>query len=104
MLVLENLARALTGTGENQWAVVVSTLVIAALFVPLRSRLQDIIDRRFYRQKYDAAQTIAAVGLTLREEVDIDRLTNDLLQAVEITMQPAQLALWLPPPADPAAN
>src|SRR5829696_671934 len=96
---LQYLFRLLTGE-SSQLVIVASTLAIAALFNPLRRRIQRFIDHRFYRRKYDARRTLEDFSARLREETDLDRLGEDLMGVVKETMQPSHISLWLHP--DPA--
>jgi hypothetical protein len=95
VLVLESLFRGITGQAQNSLVVVPSTLAIAALSGPLRSRVQAWIDRRFYRRKYDAARTLAGFAASARDETNLEQLSTRLVGVVEETMQPAHVVLWL---------
>jgi hypothetical protein len=98
VVLLQTLVRGLTGQGQNQFVTVLSTLVLAALFTPLRRRVQNSIDRRFYRRKYNAEQVLAAYGETVRNETDLGQLSSELVAVVHKAMQPSQVSLWVSKP------
>jgi hypothetical protein len=99
IIALQSLVNVLTGQlslwSQSPLVIVASTLGIATLFQPLRRRIQAIIDRRFFRSKYDAARTLAAFSATLRDEVNLDQLREALETVVQETMQPSHVSLWL---------
>ena len=94
VVLLQSIFHGLTGQ-DSALAIVLSTLAIAALFSPLRRRIQTIFDRRFYRQNYDAALSLARFARTARDEVDLDTLTGELAGVVTDTMQPKHVSFWL---------
>jgi hypothetical protein len=93
IVLLQTLAPPVVGSSEL--AIVASTLAIAALFTPLRRRIQNLIDKRFYRRKYNTAQVLEAFAVTARDETDLEWLTTQLLKVVDETMQPEHVSLWL---------
>jgi hypothetical protein len=95
IVILQNIFVGLTGQNQSQLVTVISTLTIAALFLPLRTRVQEFIDRRFYRQKYDAAKTLADFATAARDETDLEKLTARLVSVVDETMQPQTTQLLL---------
>jgi hypothetical protein len=95
VILLQQVFGALTGIEQSTLAVVISTLAIAALFTPLRRRVQDAIDRRFYRKKYDAQQVLAKFAQTARDETDLDALVAELVRVLDETLQPEHVTVTL---------
>jgi hypothetical protein len=85
-------------TNPPSWAVAGATLAVAALFQPARGRTQAVVDRRFNRRKHDAAKTIQTFSTRLRDQIDLDTLSAELLAVVDQTMEPTRVSLWLRPP------
>jgi K+-sensing histidine kinase KdpD len=97
VVVLQGLVRTFAANAHSELVTVVSTLSIAALFQPLRIRIQHMIDRRFYRRKYDAATTLQAFSARLRDEVDIQTMSQEMVTVIQETLQPTTVSLWLRP-------
>jgi hypothetical protein len=96
VVVLQQVFQTLTGSqGQSQAAIVISTLAVAALFNPLRKRVQERIDRRFYRGRYDAERVLEAFAETARRETDLETLKGDLLEVVQRSLQPESISIWL---------
>jgi hypothetical protein len=95
VVVLQGIFQAVAGQARSELVTVLSTLLIAAVAAPLRRRLQSVIDRRFYRRRYDAARTLAGFAATLRDNVDLDQMSDRLVSVVDETMQPVDVSLWI---------
>jgi len=98
--LLQRAFAGISGTEDSPVVIVISTLLIVALFAPLRRRIQDFIDRRFFRRKYNAEQALADFAATARGETDLDALSSKLVEVVQETMQPATIMLWQLPTGD----
>jgi hypothetical protein len=94
VVFLQQVFRNVTGVG-NDLAIVISTLAIAALFFPVRKRIQDAIDRRFYRRKYDAALVLARFSERIQQEIDLDEVSSELTAIVRDAFEPSHVSLWL---------
>jgi len=94
VILLRSLVENLTGS-QSPLVIVISTMAIAALFNPLRTRIQDFIDRRFFRKKFDADQALSQFAATARDEVELDKLTLALLAVIEETIQPEKVSMWM---------
>ena len=103
VLVLGHLFGGIRGEPPS-WVVAGATLAVAALFQPARRRIQSIVDRRFNRRKYDAAKTVKAFSARLRDQLDLDTLSIELLAVVDETVQPAKASIWLRPPSQVASH
>jgi hypothetical protein len=101
---LSGIVHAVSGDGGGEWVVAASTLLVAAAFGPLRRRVQQTVDRRFSRARYDAQRTVELFAQQLRDEVDLDALTNDLAETAATTLHPAHTSVWLAAPASGAAE
>jgi hypothetical protein len=95
VVLTQTILRSLTGNPESPLVIVLSTLGIAALFNPLRSRIQSFIDKRFYRARYNAEKILAQFATSARDEVDMGKLSTVLMGVVEESMQPKQVGLWI---------
>jgi hypothetical protein len=104
VVAAQSVLEELTGDRHNQLVTTLSTLAMAAVFLPLRRRVQDFIDRRFYRKKYDAQKVLAEFAATARDETDLEKLAARLVEVVRETMQPERVSLWLKPTGDRSAR